>query len=199
MITLMLIINQMLMTGEFPSDLKISRVKPLFKFVDASLFSNYRPISLLPSFSKMFEYIIFQQLYTYMNDNKLFFIEQYCFRTEYSAELAALHLVNDLIKLMDTGKVLTNIYIDLSKAFDTLDHFILLDKLNYYGIRGVANDLLHSYISNRYQYIDFNSSISPTKVVDTDVSQGLILGPLLYFVLQDCMFSLSCILCTCMM
>ena len=109
---LMLIINQMLMTGKFPSDLKISRVKPLFKFGDALLFSNYRPISLLPSFSKIFEYIIFKQLYTYMNDN-LFSIEQYGFRTGYSTELAALHLVNDLTKQMDTGKVPTNIYIDL--------------------------------------------------------------------------------------
>ena len=105
----------------------------------------------LPSFSKIFEYIIFKQLYTYMNDNKLFSIEQYGFRTGHSTELAALHLVNDLTKQMDTGKVPTNIYIDLSKAFDTLDHSILLDKLNYYGIRGVANNLLHSYISNRYQ------------------------------------------------
>ena len=83
---LMLIINQMLMTDEFPSDLKISRVKPLFKFGDASLFSNYRPISLLPSFSKKFEHIIFKQLYTYMNDNKLFSIEQYGFRTGHSIQ-----------------------------------------------------------------------------------------------------------------
>ena len=179
---LMLIINQMLMTGKFPSDLKISRVKPLFKSGDASLFSNYRPISLLPSFSKIFEYIIFKQLYTYMNDNKLFSIEQYGFRTGHSTELAALHLVNDLTKQMDTGKVPTNIYIDLSKAFDTLDHSILLDKLNYYGIRGVAYNLLHSYISNRYQYVDFNGSISSTKVVDTGVPQGSILGPLLFLI-----------------
>ena len=178
---LMLIINQMLMTGEFPSDLKISRVKPLFKSGDASLFSNYRPISLLPSFSKIFQYIIFKQLYTYMNDNKLFSIEQYGFRTGHSTELAALHLVNDLIKQMDTGKVPTNI--DLSKAFDTLDHSILLDKLNYGVVAvGVVNNLLHSYISNRYQYVDFNSSISSTKVVDTGVPQGSILGPLLFLI-----------------
>ena len=94
---LMLIINQMLVTSEFPSDLKISRVKPLFKSGDASLFSNYRHIALLPSFSKFFEYIIFKQLYTYMNDNKLFSIEQYGFRTGHSTELAALHLVNGWI------------------------------------------------------------------------------------------------------
>ena len=93
----------MLMTGKFPSDLKISRVKPLFKSGDASLFSNYRSISLLPSFSKNFEYIVFKQLYTYMNDNKLFSIEQYGFRTGHSTELAALHLVNDLTKQNDTG------------------------------------------------------------------------------------------------
>ena len=179
---LMLIINQMLMTGEFPSDLKISRLKSLFKSGDASLFSNYRPISLLPSFSKIFEYIIFKQLYTYMNDNKLFSIEHYGFRTGHSTERTALHLVNDLTKEMDTGKVPTNIYIDLSKAFDTLDHSILLNKLNYYGIRGVANNLLHSYISNRHQYVDFNGSISSTKVVDTDIPQGSILGPLLFLI-----------------
>ena len=79
---LMLIINQMLMTGEFPSDLKISRVKPLFKSGDASFFSNYRPISLLPSFSKIFEYVIFKQLYTYMNDNKFFLLGNMVFEQD---------------------------------------------------------------------------------------------------------------------
>ena len=172
----------MLQTGEFPNDLKISRVKPLFKSGEASSFSNYRPISLLPSFSKIFEYVIFKQLYSYMDDNRLFSLEQYGFRTGHSTELAALHLVNHLTKQMDTGKIPINIYIDLSKAFDTLDHAILLDKLKYYGIRGVAYRLFHSYLSNRYQYVEFNGSISSTKVIDTGVPQGSILGPLLFLI-----------------
>ena len=117
-----------------------------------------------------------------MKDNKLFSLEEYDFQTRHSTELAALHLVNDLTKQIDRGKVSTNIYIDLSKAFNTLDHAILLDKLNYYGIRGVANNLLHSYISNRYQYVDLNGSISSTKAVDTGVPQGSILGPLLLLI-----------------
>ena len=75
-----------------------------------------------------------------------------------------------------------NIYIELSKAFDTLDHSILLNKLNYYGIRGVASNLFRSYISNRYQYVDFNGSISSTKVVDTGEPQGSILGLLLFLI-----------------
>ena len=117
-----------------------------------------------------------------MKDNKLFSLEEYDFQTRHSTELAALNLVNDLTKQIDSGEVPTNIYIDLSKAFNTLDHSILLDKLNYYGICGVANNLFHSYISNRYQYVDLNGSISSTKAVDTSVPQGSILGPLLLLI-----------------
>ena len=119
----------MLKSGHFPSELKISRVKPLFKKGDPSEFSNYRPISLLPSFSKIFEYVIFYQLFDYMCENNLLTIEQFGFRRGHSTELAA-------------------IYIDLSKAFDTLDHSILLDKLSYYGICGVENLMLRTYLSN---------------------------------------------------
>ena len=145
-------------SGHFPSELKISRVKPLFKKGDLSEFSNYRTISLLPSFSKIFEYVTFYQLFDYMCENNLLTIEQFGFRRGHSTELAAIQLVDRLTKQMDLGNVPTNIilYIDLSKAFDTLDHSIILDKLSYYGICGVENLMLRSYLSNRHQYVEYN-------------------------------------------
>ena len=93
-----------------------------------------------------------------MCENNLLTIEQFCFRRGHSAELAAIQLVDRLTKQMDLGNVPTNIYIDLSKAFDTLDHSILLDKLSYYGIRGLENMMLRSYLSNRHQYVEYNGS-----------------------------------------
>ena len=179
---LTLLVNQMLKSGHFPSELKISRVKPLFKKGDPSEFSNYRPISLLPSFSKIFEYVIFYQLFDYMCENNLLTIEQFGFRRGHSTELAAIQLVDRLTKQMDLGNVPTNIYIDLSKAFDTLDHSILLDKLSYYGICGVENLMLRTYLSNRHQYVEYNDSKSQTKSISIGVPQGSILGPLLFLI-----------------
>ena len=179
---LTLLTNQMLKSGHFPSELKISRVKPLFKNGDPAMFSNYRPISLLPSMSKIFEYVIFYQLFDYMCTNNLLTIEQFGFRTGHSTELAAIQLIDHLTKQMDMGKVPTNIYIDLSKAFDTLDHSILLDKLTYYGVCGLENLLLRDYLSGRHQYVDYNGSKSRTNSISLGVPQGSILGPLLFLI-----------------
>ena len=134
---LTLLINQILSTGIFPSELKVSRVKPLFKRGKPSLFSNYRPISLLASLSKIYEYMVFEQLLAYMETNRLLFSDQYGFRPGHSTELASVKFVNDLIQQMDTFNIPTSILIDLSKAFDTLDHKIMLSKLQYYGISGI--------------------------------------------------------------
>ena len=158
----------------------------MFKAGDPVLISNYRPISLLPSLSKIFEHIIFRQLFDYMTDNNLFAIEQYGFRSGHSTELAALHLIDYLTKQMDVGEIPINIYIDLSKAFDTLDHTILLAKLRYYGIRGVAHKLMLNYLSHRYQYVEYNGVQSSSQHINTGVPQGSILGPLLFlFYIND--------------
>ena len=124
----------MLTTCIFPDKLKIAEVIPLFKKGDKSIFSNYRPISLLPSISKLFEKVIYQQLYKYFEDLNLFYESQYGFRKGHSTELASLELVNRLLSKIDKGEVPLAIFIDLSKAFDTLDHDILLYKLKCYGL-----------------------------------------------------------------
>jgi len=175
-----LLINQTITSGEFPSELKISKVKPLYKKGNMADISNYRPISLLPSISKIFEYVIFHQLFDYMINNNLLCFQQYGFRPGHSTELAAIRLVDHMIKEMDQFKTPINIFIDLSKAFDTLDHSILLYKLNYYGIQGIENDLLSSYLSGRYQYVEYNRTLSNSQIVSTGVPQGSILGPLLF-------------------
>ena len=143
---LTLIVNQCLHTGIYPSQLKLSRVKPLFKSGDRSQFNNYRPISLLPSLSKIFESVIFDQLLNYFIENNLLRMEQFGFRPGHSTELAAVKLVHHLISEMDNNNTPVNIYIDLSKAFDTLNYFILLSKLKYYGVNGCANKLQCSYL-----------------------------------------------------
>ena len=118
----------------FPNQLKIAKVVPILKSGDDTLFTNYRPVSLLPSTSKVVERVIFNQLYTYFKTNKLFYESQYGFRKRHSTEFAALELVDKFLNMMDKGQVPLGIFLDLSKAFDTLGHKILIKKLEFYGV-----------------------------------------------------------------
>ena len=141
---LTLIINQIIVTGIYPKAFKTSKVSPIFKKGDNTLLSNYRPISLLPTISKIFERIIYNQLSKYFNDSNLLAEQQYGFRTGHSTELAAVKLVDFISHEMESGNTPGNINVDLSKAFDTINYDILLDKLSYYGISGTALKLLKS-------------------------------------------------------
>ena len=176
------LINQMIHTRTYPQQLKIAKVTPIFKANNKEQFSNYRPISLLPSISKIFESVIYQQLIKYLLENKLLSSQQYGFRANHSTELAALNLIDRLTYDLDNGKIPTNIYIDLSKAFDTLQHETLLNKLAYYGVRGKANDLIRSYLTNRKQIVDFKKTLSDPLTMITGIPQGSILGPLLFLI-----------------
>ena len=115
-------------------------------------------------------------------ENKLFFNHQYGFRSGHSTELAALELTDRIITALDNHNTPLNIFLDLSKAFDTLDHTILLDKLLYYGIRSTAYNLLRSYLANREQFVELNDTASKTLPIVTGVPQGSILGPLLFLI-----------------
>ena len=177
-----LIINQMLTTGIFPDKLKIAKVKPIFKKGDTSSFSNYRPISLLPSISKIFEKAIYDQTYSYFQQNNLFYSSQYGFRKGHSTEYAALELVDRILQHLDNNKLPINFYLDLSKAFDTLDHKILLHKLQFYGIHGITLSIFKNYLSNRIQIVEYEDTKSDTLTITTGVPQGSVLGPLLFLI-----------------
>ena len=183
---LTIIISQCLLTRIFPDLLKIAKVKPLFKRGDTALLNNYRPISLLPTISKVFERVMYSQLYAYFNDNNLMSEQQYGFRAQHS--LASVKLVDHIIKQMDNRyetKTPVAIFCDLSKAFDCLNFDIFQSKLEYYGVDGTPLALIKSYLSNRYQYVQFENCKSDLLEVKTGIPQGSILGPLFFSVLRN--------------
>ena len=122
--TLSLIINKCIINGTVPDEMKVSKIKPLFKKDDVTLLNNYRPISLLPCISKIFERVLFNQLYEYFERHNILTKRQYGFRKNHSTEFAAMEFINRVTKLLELGKIPFNLYIDLSKAFDVLNHDI---------------------------------------------------------------------------
>ena len=179
------IINQSLCTGIFPDRLKIAKVIPLFKKGDQHILDNHRPISLLPVISKVFEKIVFDQLYQYFTDNDLIFTSQYGFRKLHSTELASIELIDRIAQYMDSRKLPLSIFLDLSKAFDTLDHSILLDKLKFYGISNTPLKWFQSYLRSRQQFVEFDGTCSGITFINTGVPQGSILGPLLFLIYMN--------------
>ena len=129
-----LIVNQMMTTGIFPDSLKIAKIIPIFKKGDIEVKENYRPISILPASSKIFEKVLSLQIHEYFQSKHLYYKHQYGFIKNYYTEHADLELIDRVITELYKGEIPFNIYIDLSKAFDTLVHEILIDKLYYYGV-----------------------------------------------------------------
>ena len=176
------IINASLSTGIFPDNMKIAKVIPLFKNEDRTLVNNYRPISVLPVFSKILEKIIHQRITQYFTKYKLLSHRQYGFREKHSTYMALVDLVDRISNEIDNGQLSFGIFIDLSKAFDTINHSILINKLSYYGLDGVVKNLLSSYITNRKQYVQIGSTKSKMLPLQCGVPQGSILGPLLFII-----------------
>ena len=177
---LTLIINQSLTSGIYPDKFKISKVTPLHKKDDRTAISNYRPISLQPTMSKIIERVIHSQLYAYFNENNLITEQQYGFSPRHSTELAALKLTDTIMYELDRSLIPFAIFLDLSKAFDTLNYKILLYKLKYYGLGNVAYNLIENYLTNRQQQVKVGNTNSNLFPMCIGVPQGSILRPLLF-------------------
>src|SRR6218665_303500 len=173
------VFNLSLTQGIFPDRLKIAKVIPIFKSGKSNV-ANYRPISLLSPFSKILEKFFYSRLISFVNKNSILADTQYGFRKNLSTEFALLDLTNQITKALDDRQITVGIFLDLSKAFDTVNHSILLDKLEHYGIRGTPLNWISSYLSNRYQYVAIEDICSSLLPLTCGVPQGSILGPLLF-------------------
>ena len=158
------------MTGVFLSVLKTAKVVPVFKKDSKLDYSNYRPISLLSN----------KRLYTFLNNNNHIYNLQFGFRQQYSTSHPLINITENIRKALDDGNIGCGVFVDLQKAFDTVDHQILLAKLNHYGIRGVSNDWFKSYLSNRNKYVSINGFDSGLITINCGVHQGSVIGPLLF-------------------
>ena len=179
---LAIIINKSLELGYFPNSLKKACVTPIFKEGDKTDINNYRPISVLPTFSKIYEKIVYKQLYEYLERNSYLDNNQYGFRANRSTSHAILNLLQYTYQNLDSSKIVFSLFLDFRKAFDSVNHKILLSKLKIYGIRGIALDWFCSYLSERSQYVFINGSRSSVKKIEYGVPQGSILGPLLFLI-----------------
>ena len=176
------IYNICIVTGKQPDKLKLAHALPIFKKGSRLLVSNYRPISLLSNLNKILEKIMHKRIYAFLEKYELLYSLQFGFRSKYSTSHALIHMTEAIRSALDSGFVTCGIFVDFQKAFDTVNHEILLKKLENYGFRGVINDWFRSYLSDRKQKVVINGFESKRKTMYHGVPQGSVLGPILFLI-----------------
>ena len=174
------IYNLSVIQDKHPSKLELSKIVPVYKDDDESCASNHQSISLLSMFNRIFEKLMYQRLSKFIIKHNILINSQYGFRSGHNTQHAILDIVNTIQSNMNSGKFTCGLFIDLKKAFDTVDHYILLQKLDFYGIRGIVNDWFRSYLTYRKQTTSNGSYISNSETTLYGVPQGSVLGPLLF-------------------
>ena len=168
------------MTGVFPFVLKTTKVFPVFKKDSKLNYSNYRPISLLSNIEKVLGKLMYKRLYTFLDNKNIFYDLRLGFRQYYSISPVLINIAENIRQALDDGNIGCGVFADLKKASDTVDHQILVAKLNHYGIRGVSSHWFKSHLSNRNQYISINGYESGLAAISCGVPQGSVLGLLLF-------------------
>ena len=176
------IFNHGLISNCFPDEWKMARLVPIHKKGPRDLIENYRPISILPVISKIMERILSEQIYQYLSDNSLLTEYQYGFRKMHSTVSALLDSTNSWYVNMDRKMFNLVVLLDLKKAFDTIDHSILLSKLELYGITGNALSMIRSYLSGRNKKCQLGDKMSTARRIECGIPQGSILGPLFFLI-----------------
>ena len=178
----MIFINDSFSCGTFPDLMKLAKVIPLYKKNSPEFASNYRPISLLSVFSKITEKLMYARLYKFFEDHDILHPLQCGFRSKHSILHALIGLTETIKTTLDDGMFGCGVFIDLQKAFDTVNHSILLKKMEHYGVRGIALDWFTSYLSDRKQYVSVNGYTSDYLNISCGVPQGSVLDPLLFLI-----------------
>ena len=168
--------------GVYPKGLKLSKINPIHKKGSKLDISNYRPISLLSNINKIIEKLMFNRLYTFLEDHKCIYNLQFGFRKNHSTNHAILSIIEKIQDAIKNNNFAIGIFIDLQKAFDTVNHSILLKKLHHYGIQNNANKWFESYLTNRQQFVSINGHHSDYSTTQHGVPQGSVLGPLLFLI-----------------
>ena len=178
---LVILINESFTTGIFPDKYKVVKVIALHKKGASDNLSNYRPVFLLSIFSKIFEKIMYKRLYKFLEINEILHPLQFAFRKNHSTYHTLISMTETIKKTIDSGHFGCGICIDLKKAFDTVNHSVLLKKLDHYGVRGIPLQWFDSYLAKRQQYVSINGCTSD-KLITHGVLQGSVLGPLLFLI-----------------
>jgi len=168
--------------GEFPNLLKIAQITPILKITSPKSSNDYSPISILPTLSKVFEKVIYRRFYSFVTSNCILSPQQCCFRTNHFTELAMAAIYDDMICNEDNTLITCTLFLDLSKAFDCVNHKILLEKLFYYGVKATPLKLLASYLDNRFQCTKTGDTKSSFLNVTCGVPLGSVVGPLLLLI-----------------